>query len=57
MSAIGFYIMYIAIVIVCIAICCAYGCYYYRKKVKNGGQKDGQTSMIPNDYQHSNDNY
>ena len=55
MSAIGFYIMYIAISLVCIAICIIYGCYYYRKKIKKNN--DGQTPMIPNDYQHPNDNY
>ena len=56
MSAIGFYIMYIAIALVCIAICIIYGCYYYRKKIKKNN--DGQTPMIPKDYQQpSNDNY
>ena len=58
MSAIGFYIMYIVIALVCIAICCSYG-YYYKKKLKknNVKQKTVQTPMIPKDYQPSNDNY
>ena len=58
MSSIGFYIMYVVIALVCIAICCAYG-YHYRKKMQknNAEQKTSQTPMIPKDYQTSNDNY
>ena len=59
MSAIGFYILYIAIFIICIAICCIYGCYYYKKKSKanNDLQKIGLAPMIPSNYQHPYNNY
>ena len=59
MSAIGFYILYIAIALVCIAICIIVGCYFYkkRKKMNNNNQKADQSPMIPNNNQSTSDNY
>ena len=62
MSAIGFYLLYLAIFIVCVAICISYGFYRSRKSKKNNknitqNQKTGQTPLIPEDSQKANGNY
>ena len=61
MSAISFYLLYIAIFIVCVAICCISFFSYNRKLKKNKNitqdQKTGQTPLIPEDSQKTTGNY
>ena len=60
MSSIGFYLLYIAIFIVCVAICCiTVYCHNKKRKMSNitQDQKTGQTPLIPQDSQTANGNY
>ena len=60
MSSIGFYLLYIAIFIVCVAICCiTVYCHNKKRKMSNitQGQKTGQTPLIPQDSQTADGNY
>ena len=60
MSSIGFYLLYIAIFIVCVAICCiTVYCHNKKRKMSNitQDQKTGQTPLIPQDSQTADGNY